>query len=155
MPEKILPTTAKFFVADEIRTDGNAAKPTLFGLYTDDVIVVLAPEEAPDPSDEKPATLEGIAILSAFDIALGAFEGEITVRRPDGTEIYNAKGELKAEKEGPLLFVAKFQPFIVQQLGQYTYSIKIDDRVFEHTFEVRRKTKQKSEPQLHLDVIER
>lgn len=138
MPEKTLPQAAKFFLADDIRSNGTP-KPTLFGLYPDDVIVLLTSEDKPDPTKEEPATLEGIAILCSFDAAYGAFESEFRLLQPDGESIFSStSSEVVAEKLGPMLLVIKFQPFAISQLGHYTYSISIDGKIFEYTFEVRR-----------------
>lgn len=139
MPEKTLPQAAKFFVADDIRTDGSS-KPTLFGLYPDDVIVLRLSEDKPDPTKEQPTTLEGIAILFAFDMACGVFTGEFRLLQPDGETLFTSVDEIRADQLGPILVVIKFQPFNVPQLGHYRFSITLDGKMFEHSFEVRRVT---------------
>lgn len=138
MPENTLPQEAKFFVADDIRSDGMSSKPTLFGLYPDDVIVLHFQEGEPDPSKEQPALVEGIAILSAFDMAYGVFKAEISLHQPDGEPIFNSVDEIRADNLGPMLVVMKFQPFSISQIGRYKFSVTLNDKMFEYYFEVRR-----------------
>lgn len=135
------PSAVRFFIAEDIRQEINN-KVSLFGLYTDSILVVNLPDDA-QVSSEKPLVLEGIAVL-------------VTVSRPAGT--YKVSGQLEgspvAGEEprtipifpeetielpigGSANLICRIKPFVTQSFGMKTVRMFVDGVPFEFPFEVR------------------
>lgn len=66
---------AKILVADEFRTE-QSGKILAIGLYSDGVVVLTIPKNAPPATKETPYGIERLALL----ITVGGFEGDDVVR---------------------------------------------------------------------------
>jgi len=139
--KKVKPSLVKFFIADDIRLEGgDSPKPTMLGMYADNVIVVQMPEDQPDPTEEAPIAIEGIAILAAFYGGAGTFDGMVSLKLPSGDPLIvnSPTGPMEARKGSAMLFVAKLHPFRVPEFGLYYFSIALDNTAYDFEFELRR-----------------
>lgn len=137
MAHAIIPTSARFFLADDIRVE-IGGKTTLQGLYPDDIILIDLPSGMPSPSITTPIQIEGFGILASFDRGFGSMSMDVRLSSPNGEVILEAKGgQLKAEKDGPVTFAGRFRPFIVSSVGTYEYFVTVDGKAFTYSFNIK------------------
>lgn len=133
------PVTARcnFYISDDVRIE-QGGKPSLLGFYPDNVIVVLMPEGAKEPTKEQPIGLVGLAILANFIGARGLYDIETELFGPDGLSLTKASGGKTPSEAENFNFVSRFQPMPIVGFGQYKVVINLNDKPFTLTFEVRR-----------------
>lgn len=139
MSRKKQPKRVRFFIADEIRTDGQ--KPLILGLFIDDQILLESPS---DPTNEKPVTLQGITVLASFIDCSGNFKVETSLYGPNGSPIFEAQkidGGIATNPEGAapmknINLILRFSPFTVSSLGTYRLDIKLDKKIYSYEFQV-------------------
>lgn len=148
MTSKSLPKDVKFFLADDIRAD-SSLKPTLFGMYPDNIVRPLMKAGQPVPTIEAPIVLQSLAILVVLVDCKGSFEAEISLFQPNGKALVDSNkldgglssGGETVEKTN-INFIANFMPFSIPEFGQYRFVIKLDGQSHEHKFEVSGKLQQ-------------
>ena len=140
MSKKKYPARVRFFVADDIRSDG--PKPMIFGLFSDDSVSIQMAPEAPEPTREKPVVLQGLAILVSFIDCRGPFIVETSLYQPDGSALFE-KQKLEDVVDTPkgadknvFNFIAKFMPFVVPLFGKYRFVIQLDKKEFSYEFAI-------------------
>lgn len=142
MSRKKQPKRVRFFLADDIRTDGQ--KPLILGLFADDQILLDAPSE---PTNEKPISIHGITVLASFIDCNGSFDVKTSLYRPDGTPVFEAQKmeggvTVSQEDETPMKninLIFRFSPFTVSSLGMYKLDIKLDKKTYSYEFQVQMK----------------
>ncbi|WP_442497894.1 DUF6941 family protein [Methylobacter sp. sgz302048] len=144
MKSKKLPESVKFFIADDIRSEGT--KPMIIGLFSDDTVGIEMPKSQMNPSKDAPIRLQqGIAILASFIDCEGPFETEVSLYQPNGTALFEHNkidggiNSDKKRKKGSINFISKFVPFDIPEFGQYKYVIKLDDKEYEYKFKIERR----------------
>lgn len=136
MSEKKNLTTAKFFLAEDIRMEAGG-KPILLGLYANDVITVDLPKDAPEASPDHPLLLQEVAILSTFPEANGKFSGTLSMTDPSGKVILDTgPTEFKTDSYGYLNIASRFRPLAIEKFGQYIFNVTLDESQFEYKFEI-------------------
>lgn len=148
MTNKSTPKEVKFYLADDIRAD-SSFKPTLFGLYPDNVVRPLMKTGQANPMKDAPITIQNLAILVVFIDCKGSFEAEISLYLPSGkalVEPNTLEGGLNSgpetEEKTNIHFIANFVPFNIPEFGTYRFVIKLDGIPYEHKFEVRGRIQQ-------------
>lgn len=147
MSSKSLPKRVRFFIADDIRSDGT--KPMIIGLLTDDFVGIEIPAGQPEPSKESPIMLQSLAILASFIGCKGHFAAETSLYQPDGTALFEHQkldGGINSDMvvgKGNINFIAKFMPFGIPQFGQYKFVFKLDEKEYEYNFTVGRASSSK------------
>lgn len=142
MSLKTFPKRVRFFIADDIRTEG--PKPMLIGLLVDDAVGLGIPAGQPEPSKESPIMLQSLAILTSFIGCKGTYAAETSLYQPNGTALFEhqkLEGGIKADVEGGegnINFIAKFMPFAIPEFGPYKFVFKLDEKVYEYIFTVGR-----------------
>ncbi len=140
MSEKIKPTMARFFLAEDVRME-TGGKPLLLGLYVDDKIHVDLPDGAPEPTPEQPIALAEMAVLASFPATNGKFTGRLSMIDPSGKILLQSgDGEFQTEYNGILNIVSKFKPFVFDNFGQFKFVVELDDSRFEYNFSILRST---------------
>lgn len=142
MSRKKQPKRVRFFIADDIRTDGQ--KPLVLGLFVDDQVLLDLPS---CPTKEKPVTLQGITVLASLIDCNGRFEVETSLYGPDGSAIFEAQKidggvETAQEDQTPtknINLILKFSPFTVASLGPYRLDIKLDKKIYHYEFQILRR----------------
>lgn len=142
MSSKLFPNRVRFFIADDIRSEG--AKPMLIGFLPDDFVGIELPAEQQEPSKEAPIMLQSLAILTTFIGCKGPFETEISLYQPNGAALFEHQridGGVNLEQPAgkkSINFIAKFMPFSIPEFGQYRFVIKLDKKEYEYKFEINR-----------------
>lgn len=142
MSSKSYPKRVKFFIADDIRSDG--PKPMIIGLFVDDSVGLVMPAGNPDPTKEAPIMLQSLAILTSFIDCNGSFEAETSLYQPDGTAIFeHQKIEGGINSDNPtgknnINFITKFMPCAIPKFGVYEFSIKLDEKKYDYKFTIGR-----------------
>lgn len=141
MNRKKQPKRVRFFLADDIRSDG--PKPLVLGLFVDDMVLLDLPSE---PTQEKPVALQSITILASFIDCSGSFKAETSLYGPDGSAIFEGQeidGGIETTGETTPLknmnLVLRFSPFTVSTLGLYKLDIKLDKKTYSYEFKILRK----------------
>ena len=140
MNSKSLPKRVRFFIADDIRSDG--PKPMIIGLLVDDFVGIEIPAKQPEPTKDAPIMLQSLAILASFIDCNGPFEAETSLYQPDGTALFEHQkldGGINTDKatgKNNINFIAKFMPFGIPQFGPYKFLIKLDDKEYEYSFKI-------------------
>lgn len=137
MSRKKQPKRVRFFIADDVRTDG--PKPLVLGLFVDDHILLES-----EPTAEKPITIQGITVLASFIDCNGSFQVETSLYGPDGSPIVERQkidGGIVISGEGAtpmknINLVFKFSPFTISSLGTYRLDIKLDKKTYSYEFQV-------------------
>lgn len=138
MDKKIVPTSARFFLAEDVRTEADG-RSTLVAFFPDDFIPLGSPPETPSPQQGVSLFFEGFAILAAFDRAFGTLDVRLKLISPDGRVlIENQAAKLNAVKEGPASFSARFRPFASTAFGKHRYELSVGGAEFAYEFEIRR-----------------
>lgn len=142
MSSKSYPKRIRFFIADDIRSDG--PKPMVIGLLVDDFVGIEMPTDNPDPTTDVPVMLQSLAILASFIDCNGPFEAETSLYQPDGTALFEHKkleGGINTDKatgKNNINFIAKFMPFFIPKFGVYKFSIRLDDKIYDYNFTIGR-----------------
>lgn len=143
MSSKLLPERVRFFIADDIRVEGQ--KPMIIGFFPNDHVGVNIPADMPDPTSEKPVALQSLAILVSLIGIAGAYKAKISLYQPDGSAIFENSdlGEIKPNdelqlKSGVVNFVAKFMPFPVPEFGLYSFEIFLGRKKYKYEFRIGR-----------------
>lgn len=135
----LYPESVKFYLADNIHVDTGNGKPTLFGLYVNDIVVVFLPADHPGPNLQAAVVIEGLAVVTALINVGGHFAAHVTLRSPDGTTIVSQPlGEIDITAPGPGVLSTRFQPFLIPQFGIFKVTLVLSEREYEHSFEVQR-----------------
>lgn len=124
-------TEVRFYLAEDFREETNN-KVSAIGLYSDCRVVLHMPSEIPDPTPERPALLRGLTFL--FNIANAPAMASISV------DLVTSKGSVelvptqKLEK-GPIdggsaNFIVRFDPCVVETLGERKLVVKVNEREF-------------------------
>lgn len=135
--KKIIPKTARFFLADEVRYESNN-KPILLGFYPDDVVVVPLPNDEPNPDKDHPLAIEGLTILTTFLEGQGSFQSRIKLIAPNGDTYEGNHTVIQSEKLGTMINYTKMNPFPVTDFGKYRFIIALDENEYSYEFEIRR-----------------
>lgn len=147
---KIIPSSARFYLAEDIRQESDG-KQSLLGLYADDRITLGLNPGVPEPSLSEPAMFEGFAILCVLDQAFGQYTLDVRMTSPSGATIVHQRGGGVAAKiVGTLSFGAKFKPFPVSEFGEYTYTVTVDGTEYEYKFKVAKADTPSSEAFGHI-----
>lgn len=142
MSSKSYPKRVRFFIADDIRSDG--PKPMIIGLLVDDSVGLKMPAGNLDPTKEAPIVLETLAILTSFIDCNGPFEAETSLYQPDGTALFEhqkLEGGINSDQatgKNNINFIAKFMPFAIPKFGVYKFSIKLDEMEYDYKFTIGR-----------------
>lgn len=145
MTKKKMPKQVKFYLADDIRVEGQ--KPLILGLFADDSVGVEMPSEVPEPTKELPVLLQGLAVLTSFIDCQGHFEARISLYGPDGVALFENQpieggiGVEQSKNQAMINFVAKFSPFGIPAFGTYKFRVGLDKKVFDYEFKVVRRNK--------------
>lgn len=135
--DKILPTSARFYLADDARVERDG-RSTLIALFPDDSISLAAPNVPLGERVAGPYFFEGFAILTVFNEALGPLTLSLRLTAPDGSVILeHQEAPLNAEKRGPATFSARFRPFSTPLMGKHKYQITVDGIPFSYEFEIK------------------
>lgn len=141
MSTKSLPERVRFFIADDIRAEGQ--KPMIIGFFPDDHVGVNIPANMPEPTSETPVVLQSLAILASIIGCTGAYKAKISLYLPDGSAIFENSdlGEIQPNgggqgKSGVINFIAKFMPFHVPQFGQYKFVISLGRKKYNYEFRI-------------------
>lgn len=140
MSRKQQPKRVRFFIADDVRTDG--LKPLVLGLFVDDQVLL---DLLSDPTKENPIALQGITVLASFIDCNGSFEVEASLYAPDGSAVFEGQkfdGITAPEGGTPtknINLILKFSPFTVFLLGTYKLNIKLDKKTYAYEFQVLRR----------------
>lgn len=140
MSSKSYPKRVRFFIADDIRSDG--PKPMVIGLLVDDFVGLEMPSDNPNPTKDAPIMLQSLAILASFIDCNGPFEAETSLYQPDGTALFEhqkLEGGINSDKaigKNNINFIAKFMPFAIPELGVYTFSIRLDEQEYNYKFTI-------------------
>ena len=142
--KKKLKGDVKFFMAEDIRLEGNY-KPILIDLFPRDEVTLLAMSDdpLPEPANENPTLLHSLAILANVTGFEGNHELKMDLLDPNNTAIFKDTYLGAIEAEGHIEtnnanFVARFMPFKVTQLGEYKFVLKITDKEFTHKFIIKK-----------------
>lgn len=143
MSSKSLPKRVRFFIADDIRVEGQ--KPMIIGFFPNDHVGMNIPADTPEPTSKNPVALQSLAILvSLIDIA-GAYKAKISLYQPNGSAIFENSdlGEIIPSGEGLLKsgvvnLVAKFMPFPVPEFGLYRFEISLGRKKYQYEFRIAR-----------------
>ena len=142
MSSKSYPKRVRFFIADDIRSDG--PKPMVIGLLVDDFVGLDMPVDNPVPTKDAPIMLQSLAILASFIDCNGPFEAETSLYQPDGTALFEhqkLEGGINSDKatgKNNINFIAKFMPFAIPEFGVYKFSIKLDENEYDYEFTIGR-----------------
>lgn len=128
------------YVADDIQSLADQ-KTLMVGVYTDRVLVVHLPKDAPEiASQETPIGIPSLSVMfTVIGLEPGEHQGQPKLLYPDGSlspgDLQPFKFSVAPGGAANLLF--KFAPFIMPQAGKYTVAVAVDDVPLEAFFEVR------------------
>jgi hypothetical protein len=108
------------FVADHFDTL-QSGKTIAIGLYTDRVIIINVPSDAPDPS-EKPYGIDLSVLVCLTELPAGNHSLEIVIEDETGVVVGPAKGSqisITVEEGKSSNCIIGFRPFLVPYEGAY------------------------------------
>lgn len=122
---------AKILVADEFRMEQNG-KVLAIGLYSDGVVVLTIPKNAPKPTKEVPFAFDGIALL----LTIGGFEGPSKVRFGlESSRMLEHEVNLTAGNSANLILNLK--PFRIGSFGIKNFLVEVANTKHSLPFELR------------------
>jgi hypothetical protein len=136
----------RFFIGDDVRSEND--KPMIIGLCPNDTVLLGAPAEVADPTNEAPVLLQSLGILAVF---IGYKDNEVnhaeaSLFLPDGKPVFEhqvlAIEPITARDYRKDIYLAlKFAPFPVFQLGQYRLVFVINGTSIDYKFTIDRATR--------------
>lgn len=136
------------YVADEFRTL-EGGKTLAVGLFTDRVVILNIPGDAPPPSLEMPYGLPLGLLACVADLPEAEMKGSMKILPPTGEAVMSVPSvTAKGSKGGSTNLVFRFDPFLMTGEGIYTAVLAFDGcGELSETFELRiRRTEGASAP---------
>ena len=138
MTEKINPSAAKFYLAEDIRSEVDG-KQSVLGLYPYDMVALGLVPGTPEPSAETPIVFEGLCILCVFNDTFGEYSLDLTLKAPNDAILAHSTGtKAVAKTRGTMSFAIKLRPISLPMFGRYSYVLHLDGKPFEYFFDVTR-----------------
>lgn len=134
------------YVADEFRTL-EGGKTLAIGLFTDRVVVLNIPRDAPPPSQDMPYGLPLSLLACLVDLPAAEVKGSMKVLPPTGDAVMSVPSVAgKGSVGGSTNMIFRFDPFLMTGEGKYTAVLTFEGLAeLSETFELRiRKTDEAS-----------
>lgn len=135
-----------FYLADDLRQEVNG-KVSAIGLYTDRVVVIGMPDDAPEPTEKSPLFLRSLAFV--FNISGFTEPLNIGIRRvtKTGAKPLVLTKEYPPPGEGNSLnLLAMMEPCAIGALGKKKIVVSVGDTDYEFEYEIRRASLPKITP---------
>ena len=128
----------KFIIAEEVRPEANN-KMSIMGLFPGDVIIVVKGNRPEGIPADTPAGIERLAILVMVNETVGLHKFKGRIIQPSG-QAYNefaSLGEATIKKGFAHTVLIEVKPFVVKEIGMFSFEFFVDDLKYVFPFEVR------------------
>ncbi|MBD2222712.1 hypothetical protein H6G33_37975 [Calothrix sp. FACHB-1219] len=123
----------KMLVADEFRME-QSGKVLAIGLYSDSVVVLTIPKNAPKPTKETPIGFDGVSLL----LTIGGIVGETSVRFGlEGGQAIEHRLNLQSGTSANI--IVNIKPFRIASFGVKNVIVELAGSTHKLHFEVRAK----------------
>ena len=126
------------YVADEFKTL-EGGKTLAVGLFTDRVVVLNVPRDAPSPTAELPYGIPLGLLACLIDVPKTELAGSATIQPPSGATVMRVPSVLvkPATVGGSANVVFRLDPFLMTGEGIYTLALELEGESLSETFELR------------------
>lgn len=128
----------RFYISEDLRVEVNG-KVSPIGLYPDNVVVVLVPDNAPTPTESKPIFMKSLSFL--FNVSNLAKPTRISIdieANGKRRSFMNAKEYPAPGLGNSFNMVGTMEPCPITSFGEKTLIVKVGDLVQKFNFEIRR-----------------
>ena len=124
---------ARLYLADDIRSEASG-KVLALGLYSDLVVIVGIPADAPPPTEQVPYGIPRLSFMVTVGGVSGA--GPVTVQLADGALEKTVQASIKPGHSANLIFSA--EPMLFKSFGNKKVTVKLAGHTLHLDYEIRK-----------------
>ena len=128
--EKEFPSKAQFLLCEDIREEAHR-KLNLVGVFAGDEVLL--------EGEESGKSLPSLAILAVFKEGKGEFNISTELLDPSGKPhgaVTSETRTVEIKNNKNMVAIFRWIGFLVPAFGDYTFTIKLDDKSYKYTFSI-------------------